>query len=148
MSGFDDGYEALPHQDWAIVHDLARRAYGIREPWPVELAGHHLRWLQGERRIGRIKRAKDFPTTAVLAVEWNWPKWKVADFVAATSRWEDPHRPVDLVDLRGDRLLGANKIPTVDRRQADGGPTAETDERRESTSKADGKPTESRRRAR
>lgn len=147
MSVFDDGFEGLPHGDWAIIHDLARRAYGIQQPWPVELAGHHLRWLQGERRVGNIKRPKDFPTTAVLAAEWNWPKWKVAEFVADTSRWEDPRRPVDLVDLRGDRLLGANKIPTAGRRQVDGGPTVDTDERRESTPNPDGKPTASRRSA-
>lgn len=145
-------YEIMPHDDWPVFHDLARRTYGLLEAWPVEVAGHHLRWLAGQRILGRLTD-KNFPTAATLGNEWNWPKWRAAEFLADLDGWMDPYRPVTMAFLRGDRFVGANRkrkqeeAPTVDRRQADGGPTVDTEQRHESQDNPDGGPTVDRREA-
>jgi len=161
------GFTAMPDGAWAYVYDAVRAAYAGRE-WPEELAVLQLRWMMGERRMGRMK-ASAWPTVRKLQEEWGWltksgkpATDRVATFLSRTRdvsidgrvvtilHWQDEHRHASLEELRGDRLVGANRIgpdenPTGSRREPDGNPTHGTGEPDESTPVPAGKPTGTRR---
>jgi hypothetical protein len=154
-----NGFEVTPHEDFAVFDAAFTVAYAGRE-WPEACVRMHLRWLVGEHILGRL-RTRDFPTVRQLAVKWGWRSVeRVAAFLTRTAEvdvkgdgktarvtmlhWQDPYRRVPLEALRGDRMVGANRIRetnggrTAAERQANGGRTVATDERRETEESPNG----------